>query len=726
MSLIIRRKKPWERNAVFRFRNIETSLREWHESGAHNAITEIKTNFADPDQDDQTVTFEISGEFEQKGFESRYIEERRDGDSFKRVKTSIREFTETVDGSANTFYWRTFITEEVDFVGRVARTVKREEINGYTSSTDYTASIADDWQTNTYDSVVGTDTFSTTETSFVAKNTVEKLDALDLVSRLQLTQDEEGANTYALSTEIDSAEFTRDVMGLESKTAEAEYPQTVATVESRTYDTGIYQSPQWEYHPVTSSFDMGERFFEIKSETFSEQPVRFRDLWRPMSPGEVIDLPVERIEREQAMIGAGAEQGEVVALFVPSAQVEVSVQNPDGKWGKTRVEFDETRITFSGFAQATYDTVTLISQPITYEIPALEPIGEYASTFIMVHAMAQDIRTTNFVMQEDYQMGSSTETSTSTAEDTAFETSYSFQNSSVTIITSITQTRNYVRTSTFASAFTPMSAIDEEIVGASPSGAEINDFGAYLLQPVLTPGYVPMGGTSEGLLFATYETEEITATFNTEDTAFLFPMPAPVLSGEVVRGRTRLDLSPAFFVTTVTKNSFTYTRDDLAEVYPFTKTEVTEALTRTAQVRQSWRFPESEASVFSVATLVQDVIDSDGFQSAREIEFRLKEPIPKEEQVGYTIETFGQQEGKWIMVNPRSAATVYFGRCVLHGASIIDGRTSTFERMATEMQSFNVAPGTTITMRIERLWQALGKFGSGEKVLTRGSYYLRS
>ncbi len=146
-------------------------------------------------------------------------------------------------------------------------------------------------------------------------------------------------------------------------------------------------------------------------------------------------------------------------------------------------------------------------------------------------------------------------------------------------------------------------------------------------------------------------------------------------------------------------------------------------LTRRATATQRWEYPEGDATTFETATLHQTVRDSDGFVSARAIEYSLKTPIKKTEQTGHTINNFSRG---WEIVGPDAPATLYFGRCLLHYTTVSNGVESYQTRVAVSADSFSISAGLAVAIKIEPLWQAMGTMGpmAGGNVMTRGSQYL--
>ncbi len=728
MSLIIHKTKPWERHVSLQYHHIDISTesmsRSYGDSGTYRTSNNIPAST--PSEGSKADDYNLTT------FQEIRRETRRDlnvlEEIFLRTRSGWSEHTATALNFPGTYDDYTESTYET--------------VDGYTQVIDYAAGITyrTDFENESITETSATfnvngaannesrfdSTFETIETDLSESKTSERFLALDIQSRFLFSNEE---TNYLLADFPDTRHLTREAMGLTASTREEEYAQYTATSVAATAADGVFQLELRQCWRTRDSFDSGSIFHELHQSEFGLNLLTFSAMWSELADGAEVELPARKIVIEGVEITGDAVEIETVTFRVPAYQLSVHELNDLGKWTLVGATFPEEIMTDLGYGWSVLETVT--DTAFVYQIPALERQGAHASVLKMINVIGHDTVAATYLIPRKSALDYAT--SSSGADVTNDSATYSYTSQSPhtppdppnPIWTYEGGTASYDDTATsFARVYT--GSYTQEYIIEGIGAGEVTPFNAFLVQEIRTPGYVPFGIASEDVLYHTYSSREITATFDTEvPTSLLFDMPAPVLTGEVFEGWRKLDLCPRAYEAVVTKDDFTYVAATLAISYPFTAGEEERTLTRIVQVKQRWEYPESEdETYFTVATLHQNARDSDGFTSARALEYVLKEPIPKQDQTGHTIGTFDRG---WEIVGPNKDATVFFGRCLLHYTTISNGVESYRTIVAQRDSSFTVSKGLSIAIRIEPLWQALGSGTIGSNynnLMTRGSQYL--
>jgi hypothetical protein len=720
MSLILRKRKPWERRAAFLYHLIVEVTTEFRESSDSTRQGVTTTTFPD-DREPIVSEFEETDSYRQEGTTVYRHEEERGVNSYSSSTSTVRNTTTISNGE--TFETSQETYSEVEGDEKQERSSYRYILNGNTIIDRSETKQHPDPNPNLFSTeILGTDAEDKKGFEFKEKTEKEKFPGLDEQERFEI--DRENLR-YVLEDAIDRVDLVREVKGLEE--TETEYRLTLRRAESETdeADPSLHIAVVFQYYRTRSDADSGSRFYEIQAKTFGKKPLPFEDVWKEIPDGGEYEPPLERESEAYAIIGAGIEPEETEVYRVDAYTVPQDV--PDGKGGfkLEPLEVEEVVQLETGYAWKDEDVIYF--RVDSYETPALVKKGDHAMKVRMIRELFQYPEIVTRKAPKRYVIAVEEEDEDSDQNEWSYEDDYTIPPSDDEYGAEIRyqlSAQGSTSSSTKTTRIqTPVSYTQESIVEQRFGAQEATPFPVALVREVLTPGIAPFGEVDLETAFVRYETKTLVSGFGSTVPELQFEVPSVRLNGEIRAGRQKLDLSDREYEVTVSRPKYKFKRTVRGGPPDFLESEKEEALTRTALVKQKWVYPDPDAKTHSTAILHRTVKDSDGVIYKDEIEFTLKEKIPRNELTGDTIDRLS--DGKWIVVGEKDA-TLHYGRCRLHVTEVDkDGKERTFTAQADREGTLTVKRNTSISVRVERLWLPLGKLGGGP-ILERGGYYLHS
>lgn len=723
MSLTLRKLKVIGRRAKFTFRRVKRIDRSWSEGSENRRVDEYRIDYGDPEVDDYETATESTVVREELGTGLYLEEEVVSLNGYARTIASVREWTETVDGVPNDFTIADYTTEVRE--GNVI-TIQHRSVRGESDTSTTTSYEVEETEYGHTSEGLTTSTSDVTATLFNETKTQEIFDGLDFGDRYLYSADD---TTYRLDSVVDNADLLRDAVGLTAKEftyrllnrdRDSDAESFMAGEDSEVDDYSVY------YQTVNAQ-DSGERRWRIKPKAFSDRPIRFEDAWAEIPDGGSFE-PERTIVSETLYIVSPDVDSETREVFrIPAYTLSVHEDNGSGGFMLTKFEVAEEKETAEGFSFADEDTIFISYR--TFKSPAIEKRGKYSRRFVMIDRYYGTPQVTVRKRAVGYLKNEEDETTTSTEANFATATAWSVSDGEEegiefnnVIYFTIEMNQSATREEVISTSVSWNSAVSEQWEDVLYGAVELQPFPMAIVQECHTPGYRPFGQEDTGELFHTFESKVVLEDFGETPADLRFDFPDPRLNGELRRGQSKLDLNDLVYESVVTKRAFKFQRKRRGGAPEFKTFEETDTLTRIAKVTLSWEYPE-DGTAFSIATLNQNVRDSDGFNGKRRIEFRLKEPIPRAEHTGH--ELLNPLNG-WAVVNGDSDATLHYGRCMIHVAEVsTNGERRDYNVSAAEAATVKLRKGTSVNVRIERLWMPLGKLG-GSPVMTRGSLYLHS
>ena len=720
MSLILRKRKPWERRAAFLYHftaEVTTEFREEHNSTRQGTTT---TTFPD-DREPIVEEFEESDSYRQEGTTVYRHEEQRGINSFRSSTSTIRNTTTISNGE--TFETSQETYSEIESDKQQSRSSYRYILNGETIIDRSETEQTPEPNPNIFSTeILGTDAEDRKGFEFVEKTEKEKFPGLDEQKRFEI--DRENLR-YVLGDAIDRVDLVREVKGLEEKETEYRLTFRRAEPEAEEADPDLHIADVFQYYRTRSDADAGSRFYEIQAKTFGKKLLPFEDVWKEISDGGEYEPSLERESDAYAIIEEGAEPEETEVYRIDAYTVPRDI--PDGKGGfKLDIfEVEEDVRMETGYAWKDQDVI--YNRVDSYETPALEKKGDYAMKVRMIRELFQYPELVTRKVPKPYVLAVEEEDEDAAQNKWSYEEDYTIPPSDDEFGAEI-RYQISAQGSTSSSTKTvriqmPIAYTQEAIVEQRFGAQEATPFPVALVREVLTPGIAPFGEVDLETAFETYETKTIVSGFGSTVPELQFEAPSVRLNGGIRAGRQKLDLSDREYEVTVSRPKYKHKRTVRGGPPEFTETEQEEALTRTATVKQKWVFPDSDAKTHTTAILHRTVKDSDGVTYKDEIEFTLKGKIPRNELTGDAIDRLS--DGQWVVVGEKDA-TLHYGRCRLHITEVDkDGKERSFTAQADREGTLRVKRNTSISVRVERLWLPLGKMGGGP-ILERGGYYLQS
>lgn len=717
MSLVLQESKPWEREAKSSFRLVRDVTTIFSDKYNGSGTTKTTTSFPD-DQDDIVTEGEETVEKTTERTSVLHSEIEVSMGSRRTSTSSIETETVVLNGESNVTTIETYYESESD--GLTIRSRHRHVLNGITI-TDKTSQkeVSTPTKQSFGSEILKVESEEKTGIKFKEIPAAEKFVGLDDQERYALNTED---IRYDLVPTIDRVDLIRDIKGLEREPFDYRIDVKKAISELKEAEAGLHIATVLRYYRVSSVIDPGSRFYKSKASQFSATPLRFDEVWEEISEGGTSGAKLSRKSTSRAVLEAGAEAEEKEVYRIDAYSVPYHV--PDGKGGFDLVEHEVEEDVRKEIGFAWSDEDAIYNRIGSYETPALVKKGKYSTSVKLIKALYGYPAITKkkvamrYVMKiddegevkETQDEGSYADDYTVELDDPGVGAKIRYESSGSYSRSSSTQT---------STVETPSGYVDEEIVEERFGVRQATPFPVSLVREVFTDGYAPFGEVDTDVAFDSYDQKVIAEDFGSTPKELWFIAPGFNLNGKIAAGRRKLDLSDRQYETTVERPSLKFKRTVRGVAPKFEPYESEETLARSAEVRQEWVFDDPEAKTHTKGLLRRTIRDSDGITLTQEVEFTLKDRIPKNENTSYVIDAM--VDGKWVCTG-RQKAELHYGRCGLHVTEINkDGEERSFYIQSEKEGTLEVPPDTSISVRVEYLWIPMGAL-EGSGILTQPYY----